>query len=79
MEYSLAFEVNKADPKQTRAVSDSIPDGLEPGQVLLKVDCFALTSNKITFAMVGEANVRQRQDGDVFPPWASITPAAARL
>ena len=50
---SLAFEVSKADHTQTRVVSDSIPDDLESGQVLLKIDRFAFTSNNITYAMVG--------------------------
>ena len=52
---SLAFEVSKADHARTRVVADSIPDELEAGQVLLKIDHFALTSNNITYAMVGEA------------------------
>jgi len=51
---SLAFEVNKADLKQTRVFDDLVPDDLAPGQVLLKVDRFALTSNNITYALVGE-------------------------
>ena len=54
-EGSLAFEVSKADPKKTRVVLDTISGDLEPGQVLLKVDRFALTANNITYAMVGEA------------------------
>ena len=54
-ENSLAFEVSKADHTQTRIVSDSIPDDLASGQVLLKIDRFAFTSNNITYAMVGEA------------------------
>lgn len=52
---SLTFEVSKADYTQTRVVSDSVADELEPGQVLLKVDRFAFTSNNITYAMVGDA------------------------
>lgn len=55
MEGSLAFEVSKADPKETRVVPDTISDDLKSGQVLLKVDRFAFTSNNITYAMVGEA------------------------
>ena len=54
-ENSLALEVSKADHTQTRVVSDSIPEDLSSGQVLLKVDRFAFTSNNITYAMVGEA------------------------
>ena len=53
-EGTLAFEVNKADPKRTRLVLDTISDDLESGQVLLKVDRFALTSNNITYARIGE-------------------------
>lgn len=54
MARSFAFEVSKADYKQSRVVSEDIPDDLGPGQVLLKIDRFAFTANNITYAMVGD-------------------------
>ena len=48
------FEVNKADWSQCRIVPEVLPDGLGADQVLLKLDRFALTSNNITYAAIGE-------------------------
>jgi hypothetical protein len=50
----LVFEVKKADWKQTRFVEGALPE-LAPGQVLFRVDRFALTANNITYAVVGDA------------------------
>ncbi len=51
----LALEVSKTELSQTRVVADSIPSDLAAGQVLLKIDRFAFTSNNITYGLVGEA------------------------
>jgi len=49
----LAFEVRKADWKQTRFVEGAVPS-LAPGQVLFRVDRFALTANNISYALSGD-------------------------
>lgn len=48
------FEVHKSDIKRTRFVETPIPE-LAPGQVLFRVDRFALTANNITYALAGDA------------------------
>ena len=53
-ENGSVFEVTKTDLTQTRVVSDRMPIDLKSGQVLLKIDRFALTSNNITYGLVGE-------------------------
>ena len=50
----LEFEVQKADPGETRFVEMPIPE-LASGQVLFRVDRFALTANNITYALAGDA------------------------
>jgi len=49
----LVFEVDKTDWKQTRFVEGPVPE-LEAGQVLFRVDRFALTANNITYAVAGD-------------------------
>jgi NADPH:quinone reductase-like Zn-dependent oxidoreductase len=48
------FEVRRDDLHQTRVV-ESEPPALEPGQALIEVDRFGLTTNNVTYALVGEA------------------------
>ena len=50
------FIVNKRDLRECRFVDAAEPDQrvLQPGQVLLRVDRFAFTSNNITYAVAGE-------------------------
>jgi len=50
---ALAFEVDRSDWKQTRFVEGPVPE-LVPGQVLLRVDRFALTSNNVSYALSGD-------------------------
>ena len=52
-EGGLAFEVRKADWKQTRFAETAVP-ALAPGQVLFRVDRFALTANNISYALSGD-------------------------
>ena len=52
-ETGLVFEVQKSDWKQTRFVEGPIPE-VAPGQVLFRVDRFALTANNISYAVVGD-------------------------
>jgi NADPH:quinone reductase-like Zn-dependent oxidoreductase len=49
----LVFEVKKDDWAETRFVEAPIP-ALAPGQVLFRVDRFALTANNISYALSGE-------------------------
>lgn len=49
----LAFEVGRSDWKQTRFVEGPVPE-LAPGQLLFRVDRFALTSNNISYALSGD-------------------------
>lgn len=50
---SLDFHVRRDDWSQTRFVEGAVPE-LAPGQVLFRVDRFALTANNITYAAVGD-------------------------
>jgi hypothetical protein len=50
----LDFLVNKADWKEGRFVPSTVPD-LEAGQVLFRVDRFALTANNISYALTGDS------------------------
>jgi hypothetical protein len=50
----MDFEVNRDDIHEYRVVDD-IPPELALGQALLRVDRFALTTNNITYAVMGEA------------------------
>ena len=49
----LVFEVNKGDWKQTRFIEGPAPE-LAPGQVLFRVDRFALTANNVSYALSGD-------------------------
>jgi hypothetical protein len=49
----MDFEVRRDDLHQTR-IEDSEPPELESGQVLLGVDSFGLTTNNITYALMGD-------------------------
>lgn len=50
----LGFIVQRNDLRRTRIVEDT-PPPLAPGQVRLRIDSFALTSNNITYGAFGEA------------------------
>jgi hypothetical protein len=50
----MDFEVKRASIQECRVV-DEDPRDLEPGQALLRVDAFALTTNNITYAVMGDA------------------------
>ncbi|MGH8983149.1 MAG: DUF2855 family protein [Acidimicrobiia bacterium] len=50
----MDFEINRTNLHECRVV-DVDPSGLESGQALLRVDAFALTSNNITYAALGDA------------------------
>lgn len=50
----MDFEVNRTDLQQTRIVNPG-PAPLGEGEVRLRVDRFALTTNNITYAVYGEA------------------------
>ncbi|NMP31606.1 DUF2855 family protein [Thalassotalea sp. M1531] len=48
------FEVLQSDLSKTRLISEDVPSTLNDGQVLLKVDKFALTANNITYGITGD-------------------------
>jgi hypothetical protein len=48
------FQVNRDDLRETRFVPGAATDSLTTGQVLLRVDRFALTSNNISYAVAGD-------------------------
>jgi NADPH:quinone reductase-like Zn-dependent oxidoreductase len=52
-ETGLVLEVKKSDWAETRFVEEPIPT-LAPGQVLFRVDRFALTANNISYALSGD-------------------------
>ena len=54
MTAELSFIVKRTDLRQARIVEDT-PAPLDPGQVRLRIDSFALTSNNITYGAFGEA------------------------
>lgn len=54
VESSLVFEVRRADWSETRFVEGPVPE-LAPGQVLFRVDRFALTANNVSYALAGES------------------------
>jgi hypothetical protein len=49
----LVFEVQKSDWKRSRFAEEPVPE-IAPGQVLFRVDRFALTSNNVTYALSGD-------------------------
>lgn len=50
-----SFEISKADLTKVRVTEAKLrPADLKPGQILLKVDSFAFTTNNITYAGLGE-------------------------
>ncbi|RIL06339.1 MAG: DUF2855 domain-containing protein [Proteobacteria bacterium] len=49
----LVFEVQRSDWTRTRFAEEPVPE-LAPGQVLFRVDRFALTSNNVTYAVFGD-------------------------
>ena len=49
----MYFEVNRQNFRDTR-VSDPAPPALEPGQVRLDIERFAVTTNNITYAVAGD-------------------------
>ncbi len=48
------LEVRRDDLRTTRVVDEPVPD-LRPGQALLRVDRFGLTSNNVTYGATGDA------------------------
>ena len=50
----MDFEVKRADIHESRVVDEDPPE-LAPGQALLRVDRFALTTNNVTYAVMGDA------------------------
>ena len=49
------FLVRRDNLRTCKVLPAPVPESLEPGQVLLRVDAFAFTSNNVTYAAFGEA------------------------
>jgi len=64
--YYPQFEVARGNPARARLRSMA-PEALQVGQIRLRVDCFALTANNATYALLGE----RFQYFDFFPSGAS--------
>ena len=74
------FQVNKSDFTQAKLVDTNLsPDGpLEDGEIIVKIDNFALTANNITYAVLGEqlnywqffpANENTNNTWGIIPVW----------
>ena len=50
----IDFQVNRDDFRETRFVPGTPIDDLGEGQVLFRIDRFALTSNNISYAAAGD-------------------------
>jgi Protein of unknown function (DUF2855) len=50
----MDFEVERANVHECRVTEEEPPE-LAPGQALLRVDAFALTTNNVTYAVMGDA------------------------
>ena len=48
------FSVRRDDWRQCRTTRTPLPAALAPGQVLLRIDRFALTSNNVSYALTGD-------------------------
>ncbi len=73
MTKTAMLEVNKLNLAETR-LTMSVAPPLKEGEVLVKVDCFALTANNVTYGVVGEKigywNFFPAADGwGVIPVW----------
>lgn len=73
MNQTMTLEVRRDDISRTRMTERAAPD-LRDGEILVKVDRFALTANNITYGVVGEKigywNFFPAQDGwGVIPVW----------
>jgi Protein of unknown function (DUF2855) len=51
----MDFLVNRKDFREFKLVDRAPPGELEPGQALLEIESFGLTSNNITYAVFGES------------------------
>ena len=56
----MYFEVDRRDFRRTRTAA-SQSAGLSPGQIRLDVERFALTTNNVTYAVVGDMLDERRQ------------------
>jgi hypothetical protein len=77
----MDFQVRRDDLHACRVVDGDVP-ALEPGQALLEVDSFGLTTNNITYAVFGEAmsywNFFPAEEGwGRVPVWGFANVAAA--
>ena len=70
METSQQLEVRRDDLRTTRVVTSRVPDLLS-GEALLRVDRFAITSNNVTYAVMGDG-LGYWQFFPAEPPWGRI-------
>ena len=77
MANSQQFEVFRSDIHRHRTGNLAIPKTLDPGQILVRIERFALTANNITYGIVGEKfgywnffpTADGQQDWGVIPVW----------
>lgn len=50
----MHLEINRSDIRQTRMADSVVPTATAPGQVVMRLDRFALTSNNVSYAMSGD-------------------------
>lgn len=79
------FQVRKDDLNKTRFTDVMLhPDDLQPGQLLVKIDSFALTANNITYAQLGDRLAywgffpSDDADWGVIPVWGFADVVASR-
>lgn len=52
--FGHVIEAKRGQPSDLTVVERPVPEALEPGQVLARIDAFALTANNVTYALFGE-------------------------
>lgn len=52
---AVQLEVDRHDLRRTRVVDEPVPEPVDDGDVVLRVDRFALTANNVSYALSGEA------------------------
>jgi hypothetical protein len=52
---AVQLEVDRHDLRRTRLVDESVPEPIHDGDVVLRVDRYALTANNVSYALSGEA------------------------
>ena len=81
----VQVQSRKGNPAETRVLRQPALADIEPGEVLLRVNCFAFTANNVTYAMFGDAmNYWQffptgEADWGMIPVWGFATVAVSAV